>query len=102
MKTLCFILFTLFVKCSFSFGQIIYVDVNAVGANDGTSWANAFTSLQSALPLGTASNQIWVADGAYKPHASNRETSFSPLTGTSIYGSFIGSENLFLKQNKHL
>lgn len=80
----------------------MYVDVNSVRANDGTSWANVFTRLQSALPLGTASNQVWVAGGAYKPYASNRATSFSPLTGTSIYGGFIGSETLLLKQNKHL
>jgi len=30
-------------------GQTIFVDANAVGANNGTSWADAYNYLQDAL-----------------------------------------------------
>jgi hypothetical protein len=47
-----------------------YVNVNATGANNGTSWSNAFTKLQDALAAAnTCANitQIWVAKGTYYP-----------------------------------
>ncbi|MCC6762096.1 MAG: hypothetical protein IT252_12815, partial [Chitinophagaceae bacterium] len=51
-------------------GLIIYVDANANGNNDGTSWTNAFTSLEAALNdmnlcnLGTALT-LQIAAGTY-------------------------------------
>ena len=74
-------------------GDIIYVDVNAGGANDGTSWEDAFLELQSALDVAASGDQVWVAAGSYKPTAQHggtgeRYRSFQLLNGVAIYGGF--------------
>src|SRR5690606_12302184 len=43
----------------------VYVDANATGANDGSSWEDAFVDLQDALNGPAA--EIWVAKGTYRP-----------------------------------
>ncbi|MBP8240677.1 MAG: right-handed parallel beta-helix repeat-containing protein, partial [Saprospiraceae bacterium] len=80
------------VACSSA--SILYVNDDATGANDGSSWTNAFNDLQSALALATQCpniTQIWVAAGTYKPTSSaNRNISFSMKDGVAIYGGFPG------------
>ena len=51
-----------------------FVDGDATGADDGSSWADAYTDLQDALENTTDDNDdgaisIWIADGTYKPTA---------------------------------
>ncbi|MDF1697022.1 MAG: discoidin domain-containing protein [Saprospiraceae bacterium] len=50
-------------------GSILYVDDDVVGGNnDGSNWANAFTSLQDALSSACSNiSEIRVAEGTYKP-----------------------------------
>ena len=76
-------------------GNVLVVKADATGNNDGTSWANAFNSLQSALAAaGTnGKNEIWIAAGTYTPHANDRDVVFAMKAGVSIYGGFAGTEN---------
>ncbi|WP_375559882.1 choice-of-anchor D domain-containing protein [Bernardetia sp. OM2101] len=70
-----------------------YVDASATGANNGTSWADAYTSLQSAISGATAGTQIYVAKGTYKPtNGTNRNATFQIPSGVEIYGGFSGKE----------
>lgn len=83
----------------------LYVKYNAAGANTGSSWSDAFTSLQSALSLAakcSAITEIWVAKGNYYPSADefgNTNPAWEPRTKTfslrnnlAVYGGFAGNE----------
>lgn len=76
---------------------ILYVDADLTsGANDGSSWANAFqgaTGLQTALAAAVSGDEIYVAEGRYVPTATTTRTiAFALKNGVAIYGSFVGNE----------
>ncbi len=75
--------------------NIMYVDINASGANDGTSWANAYTDLQNAISnTQTDTDEMWIAKGTYTPDASDRSVYFNfNKANLKIYGSFNGESN---------
>jgi hypothetical protein len=69
----------------------MYVDPNATGVEDGTTWATAYRSLASALMMTISGQQIHVADGTYKPTSGTDCTiSFQLKTGVAIYGGYAG------------
>ncbi|MCP4711553.1 MAG: hypothetical protein GY869_23285, partial [Planctomycetes bacterium] len=87
------------VTCHFSFNDdIIYVDGDATGLNNGTSWANALTDLQGALSATVSGKDVWVAEGTYYPSfdyglgIGERGRHFRMKNGVGIYGGFSGKE----------
>ena len=69
----------------------IYVDMDATGTHDGTSWSNAFTDLNPALALAASNREIWVAEGRYVP-GSQRTATFVLAPNTRLFGGFSGNE----------
>ena len=43
------------------------MDDNASAGGDGSSWATAHKYLQDALAIALSGDEIWVAEGVYKP-----------------------------------
>jgi len=84
-------------------GYRLYVDAKATGANDGTSWKDAYTDLQPALTVARArgASEIWVASGVFTPTngTGDREASFRLLSGVAIYGGFAGGETALNQRN---
>ena len=79
--------------------EILFVNHDATGNNDGSDWPNAFTTLQQALDIAFTDNKIWVAAGTYKPTSDyglgggSRFNHFRMKNGVGIYGGFAGTEN---------
>ena len=77
---------------------VIYVDDDAVGMNDGSSWTDAFAYLQDALATVQPGDEIRVAQGIYRPDENMAFpegtgiliASFKLLDGVAIMGGFAG------------
>ncbi|MES2836451.1 MAG: choice-of-anchor Q domain-containing protein [Bacteroidota bacterium] len=78
------------VKINYTGPKTIFVKAGASGAADGTSWANAYTSVVSALAIAKTGDSIFVATGNYTG-------SLEIQKGISLYGGFAGTES-FLYQ----
>jgi len=74
----------------------LYVDADAAGANNGSSWADAFNYLQDALTAASRGDEIWVAQGIYKPDQGtgitpgDREDTFQLINGVTLKGGYAG------------
>ncbi|MEY3444958.1 MAG: hypothetical protein RLZZ519_3239, partial [Bacteroidota bacterium] len=69
-----------------------YVDSSATaGANNGTSWANAYRNLQTAINFASVGDSLWVADGHYYPGVSGDNFAwFDVKIGVTMLGGFQG------------
>jgi DNA-binding beta-propeller fold protein YncE len=79
------------------YGKNIYVDIDASeGSNDGSTWQDAYTSLQSGLAESWPCDEIWVAksENAYKPTEplTDPNATFQLVSGVGVYGGFIGGQ----------
>ena len=45
--------------------RVKYVDINATGANDGSSWADAYTNINTAILFLNDNDSLFVAEGTY-------------------------------------
>ena len=78
--------------------NIIYVDMDAAGANDGSSWADAYTSLPYALDVASCGDEIRVAQGTYRPDrdsnnpngSGDRYATFQLVSGVAVKGGYAG------------
>lgn len=70
--------------------QVVYVNINATGNNDGTSWADAYFDLNTALVNTDSNAQIWIAAGFYTRFS--KDESFIIDDNESLYGGFAGTE----------
>jgi predicted outer membrane repeat protein len=80
-------------------GNIIYVDNDAHGANNGSSWQDAYGYLQDALADANISSkpvEIRVAQGDYKPDQGgdniigDRTATFQLINGVTLNGGYAG------------
>ncbi len=78
---------------------VIYVDKDATGANDGSSWQDAYTDLQTAIENAFFSDVLWVAEGVYTPDSEGSSfTITGNKNGIEIYGGFDGTESRFFQR----
>ncbi len=109
-----FLLFALFAVTAMatplpeaSLSAVIYVDKDAAGANNGSSWGDAYTELADAIK-NHSSGEVWVAAGTYKPlydltgsatPADPRDKTFFLKNNMAVYGGFSGSETAIAQRN---
>ncbi len=84
----------------FSQAETIYVNGNASGSDDGSSWDNAYTSFSAALLAANSGDEIWLAAGTYRLGSL---TSFYEMKeGVAIYGGFSGFESTLEERDFNL
>ena len=94
--------------------QVLYVDADSTASNpDGLSWSSAYGDLEAALAHASIFNtigismhieQIWIAEGTYRPSAmlepgDPRSASFSLVDGVTLYGGFAGTETALVERD---
>jgi len=94
---------------AYEYNKVWYVTPAGAGTTTGTSWTNAASDLQLVINNAASDDEIWVAQGTYKPirradalgtiTVNNRNNAFVLRSGVKIYGGFAGTETLLLQRN---
>lgn len=83
----------------------IFVSSTATGRNNGTSWLDAYTDLQTAINSAKTGQEVWVKQGTYYPSVAvgglgeERDKAFYLKTGVAVYGGFSGADYIFANRN---
>lgn len=86
------------------FATTYFVDQDAAGTGSGTSWANAFTNLQTAINTVVEGDVLFLKAGTYYPSqqmisGDNRSRAFLLNKNIKIYGGFNGTETTLAQRN---
>ena len=96
------------ILASASSAAVIYVSPGAGGDNNGTSWVDAYTNLQTAITNSVSSDEIWIKAGTYIPASAPNYKSAPPgaayyhfhlKNGVSLYGGFAGDESTLAERD---
>jgi predicted outer membrane repeat protein len=91
------IILLLLATVSIAAADTIFVDTDAIGNNDGSSWDDAYNYLQDALAVASNGDDIRVAQGIYKPDqgsgvtAGDSAATFNLINEVAIKGAYAGS-----------
>lgn len=87
------------ILCTTAMGKTFYVDGDAIGLNNGSSWSDAYNYLQDALADANSADElveIRIAQGVYKPDQGagitpgDREATFQIINGVTLKGGYTG------------
>lgn len=67
--------------------DVIFVDTQATGSANGSTWEHAFTTIQAGIDAASPSDELWVAQGHYTE-------AIIPQSDLALYGGFNGTESL--------
>lgn len=84
-----FLLFAFLSVFTLSLSAQVFVDADATGSGDGTSWADAYTNLNDALLAADSGASVWIADGTY---TTPDTASFFIDKELTVLGGFNGTE----------
>ncbi len=78
-------------------GRILHVKPTGDDGADGLTWAMALRTLQAALAAAVPGDEVWLAQGTYKPNDVSgslaRNQWFQLKNGVAVYGGFDGTEH---------
>lgn len=75
----------------------VYVNPGASGTNDGSTWTNAYTDLQTAIDSADAGSELWIIAGTYVP--GDVATGFAIRQSLTLLGGFAGTETAVGERN---
>lgn len=75
-------------------GAVWYVNGANSPGGDGSDWAHAFTTIQSAVNAADSAGggEVWVTRGIYYEVSVNGGSSLQLKPGVHVYGGFSGAE----------